>query len=188
MQNATSFSLYRHVETQLWILLDQTGCRKWWNNAVSLKVWKILSRLNFRRTNVIHGNEQKVNRFCSTENAILSPQMFKFWNKTISVESNYLKEIYIHFKQLTVCYISCAQKTVVFFFFRRCALSYACYSQQVTSQTKVALTWPEPIYIRVGYVFDLRFSEWKIQPISMIFGILSIDNNGTLRKMLFIFL
>ena len=116
MQNATSFSLYRHVETQLWILLDQTGCRKWWNNAVSLKVWKILSRLNFRRTNVIHGNEQKVNRFCSTENAILSPQMFKFWNKTISVESNYLKEIYIHFKQLTVCYISCAQKTVVVFF------------------------------------------------------------------------
>ena len=33
------------------------------------------------------------------------------------------------------------------------------------------LRWPEPIYMRVGYVFDLRFSEWKIQPISMIFGI-----------------
>ena len=26
--------------------------------------------------------------------------------------------------------------------------------------------------MRVGYTFDLRFSEWKIQPISMIFGIL----------------
>ena len=31
--------------------------------------------------------------------------------------------------------------------------------------------WPEPIYIRVGYVFDLRFLEWTIQPISMISGI-----------------
>ena len=27
--------------------------------------------------------------------------------------------------------------------------------------------------MRVGYVFDLRFSEWKIQLISMIFGILN---------------
>ena len=27
--------------------------------------------------------------------------------------------------------------------------------------------------MRVGYVFDLRFLEWKIQPISMIFGILN---------------
>ena len=35
------------------------------------------------------------------------------------------------------------------------------------------LRWPEPIYMRVGYVFDLRFSEWKIQPISKIFGILN---------------
>ena len=30
----------------------------------------------------------------------------------------------------------------------------------------------ESIYMRVGYVFDLRFSEWKIQPISTIFCIL----------------
>ena len=29
------------------------------------------------------------------------------------------------------------------------------------------------IYIRVDYVFDLRFLECKIQPISMIFGILN---------------
>ena len=36
-----------------------------------------------------------------------------------------------------------------------------------------SLRWPEPIYMRVGYVFDLRFSECKIQPISMIFGILN---------------
>ena len=35
------------------------------------------------------------------------------------------------------------------------------------------LRWPVPIYMRVGYVFDSRFSEWKIQPISMIFGILN---------------
>ena len=35
------------------------------------------------------------------------------------------------------------------------------------------LRWPEPIYMRVGYVFDLRFSEWKIQPISVMFGILN---------------
>ena len=38
-----------------------------------------MSRLNFLQTNVIHGNEQKaVSRFCSVENVILSPQMFKF--------------------------------------------------------------------------------------------------------------
>ena len=30
-----------------------------------------------------------------------------------------------------------------------------------------------PIYMCVGYVFDSRFSEWKIQPISMLFGILN---------------
>lgn len=77
VQNATSFSLYRHVETQLWILLDQTGCRKWWNNAVSLNVWKIMSRLNFRRTNVTMVTNKKLTVFCSLENAILSPQMFK---------------------------------------------------------------------------------------------------------------
>ena len=34
---------------------------------------------------------------------------------------------------------------------------------------KVART----IYMRVDYVFDLRFLECKIQPISMIFGILN---------------
>ena len=35
------------------------------------------------------------------------------------------------------------------------------------------LRWSEPIYyMRVGYVFNLRFSEWKIHPIFMIFGIL----------------
>ena len=41
--------------------------------------------------------------------------------------------------------------------------------------------WLEAIYMRVGYVFDLRFSEWKIQPISMIFGI-PTNNDGTLSK------
>ena len=31
----------------------------------------------------------------------------------------------------------------------------------------------EPIYMRVGYVLDLSFLEWNIQPISMICGILN---------------
>ena len=43
--------------------------------------------------------------------------------------------------------------------------------QALYNTFKTHLRWPEPIYMRVGYVFDLRFSEWKIQPISMIFGI-----------------
>ena len=33
------------------------------------------------------------------------------------------------------------------------------------------LRWPEPIYMRVGCVFESRFSEEMIQPISTIFGI-----------------
>ena len=37
----------------------------------------------------------------------------------------------------------------------------------------ILLRWPVPIYVRVGYVFNSRFLEWKIQPISMIFGILN---------------
>ena len=36
-----------------------------------------------------------------------------------------------------------------------------------------SLRWPVPIYMRVGYVFDSRFLEWKIQPISTIFCILN---------------
>ena len=36
---------------------------------------------------------------------------------------------------------------------------------------KVARTY-FAIYMRVAYVFDSRFSEWAIQPISMIFDIL----------------
>ena len=38
---------------------------------------------------------------------------------------------------------------------------------------RLMLRWFVPIYMRVGYVFDSRFSEGKIQPISMIFGILN---------------
>ena len=34
------------------------------------------------------------------------------------------------------------------------------------------LRWLEPIYMRVGYVFESRFSAGTISPISMIFGIL----------------
>ena len=33
--------------------------------------------------------------------------------------------------------------------------------------------WPEPIYMRVGYVFESRFSTGTISPISMIFSILN---------------
>ena len=35
------------------------------------------------------------------------------------------------------------------------------------------LRWPEPIYMRVRYVFESRFSAGMIKPISMIFGILN---------------
>lgn len=45
--------------------------------------------------------------------------------------------------------------------------------------------WPEPM--PVGYVFDLRFLEWKIHPISMMFGILNKEWS-IFKKMLFIFL
>ena len=36
-----------------------------------------------------------------------------------------------------------------------------------------SLRWPEPVYMRVGYVFDPRFLEWTSQPISIIFRILN---------------
>ena len=36
--------------------------------------------------------------------------------------------------------------------------------------------------MRVGYVFESRFSAGKIQPISMIFGILNLNKVRTLRK------
>ena len=47
---------------------------------------------------------------------------------------------------------------------------------------KVART----IFMRVDYVFDLCFLECKIQPISMIFGILN-KQQWNFKKMLFIF-
>ena len=45
--------------------------------------------------------------------------------------------------------------------------------QVLTNQKsqKLKLRWFEPINMDTGYVFDLRFLEWKIQPISMISGI-----------------
>ena len=49
------------------------------------------------------------------------------------------------------------------------------------------LRWPEPIYMRVGYVFESRFSAGMIKPISMIFGIL-YKKCSNFKKMLFIFL
>ena len=55
-------------------------------------------------------------------------------------------------------------------------------------QFSLLLRWPEPIYMRVGYVFESRFSEGVIQPISMIFGVLNIELWSNFKKMLFIFL
>ena len=49
------------------------------------------------------------------------------------------------------------------------------------------LRWPEPIYMRVGYVFESRFSEGVIQPISMIFGVLNKEWPN-FEKIVFIFL
>ena len=49
------------------------------------------------------------------------------------------------------------------------------------------LRWPEPIYMRVGYVFESRFSAGMILLISMIFGILNKEWSN-FKKMLFIFL
>ena len=43
----------------------------------------------------------------------------------------------------------------------------------IESRAKDLKEWPETIYMCVGYVFDSRFLEWTVQPISMIFGILN---------------
>ena len=51
----------------------------------------------------------------------------------------------------------------------------------------VILRWPEPIYLRVGYVFESGFSAGMTEPISMIFGMLSKEWSK-FKKMLFIFL
>ena len=40
------------------------------------------------------------------------------------------------------------------------------------------LRWPEPIYMRFGYVLKSSFSAGKIWPISMIFGILNPIQTG----------
>ena len=49
------------------------------------------------------------------------------------------------------------------------------------------LRWPEPIYMRVGYVSESRFLAGMIYLISMIFGILNKEWSN-FKKMLFIFL
>ena len=45
--------------------------------------------------------------------------------------------------------------------------------QSQSSYLNDFVRWPEPIYMRVGYVFESRFSAEMILPISMIFGILN---------------
>ena len=42
------------------------------------------------------------------------------------------------------------------------------------TKSSPALRWPEPVYMCVGYVFDSRFSDRTIQPISMIFSVLNM--------------
>ena len=56
-----------------------------------------------------------------------------------------------------------------------------------TSLQRPPLKVAERIYLRVGYVFESRFSTGMIQPISMIFGILNKEWSN-FKKMLFIFL
>ena len=46
------------------------------------------------------------------------------------------------------------------------------------------LRWPEPIDMRVGYVFKSRFSAGKIWPISMIFVILSKEWSNFKKQLL----
>ena len=40
-----------------------------------------------------------------------------------------------------------------------------------SEKSETPIRWFEPINMDTGYVFGLRFSEWKTQPISMISGI-----------------
>ena len=40
-----------------------------------------------------------------------------------------------------------------------------------SEKSETPIRWFEPINMDTGYVFDLRFLEWKTQPISMISGI-----------------
>ena len=49
------------------------------------------------------------------------------------------------------------------------------------------LRWHKPIYLRVGYVFESRFSAGMIEPISMSFGIL-IKEWSNFKGMVFFFL
>lgn len=50
-----------------------------------------------------------------------------------------------------------------------------------------ALRWPGPVYLRVGYVVEPRFSARTISPISIILASL-IKNGWSLRKCYFFFL
>ena len=92
------------------------------------------------------------------------------WKKSTAILSNFLFVILVVHKKRS------------WFFFSELPTELCMLLTTSNFTNKICLRWPEPIYMLVGYVFDLRFSEWKIQPISMIFGILSINNNGTLRK------
>ena len=50
-----------------------------------------------------------------------------------------------------------------------------------SEKSETPIRWFEPFNMDTGYVFDLRFLEWKTQPISMI-SAYQINNDGTLRK------
>ena len=50
---------------------------------------------------------------------------------------------------------------------------FSCFTEPIRRIFSMLSRWPVPIYMRVGYVIDSLFSEWKIQPISTIFCILN---------------
>ena len=52
--------------------------------------------------------------------------------------------------------------------------------------TLIDLRWPVPSYMRVGHVFESRFSAGIVSPISIIFGILNKEWSN-FKNMLFIF-
>ena len=62
------------------------------------------------------------------------------------------------------------------------------YWQCCLNITEFSLRWQEPIYLRVGCVFESGFSAGMIWPLSMMFGILTQKEWSNFKKILFIFL
>ena len=62
-----------------------------------------------------------------------------------------------------------AKKLIIFNKSTDTSVSFLAVYRRERSHTRVARTYLYACWL----CFDLRFSEWKIQPISMIFGILN---------------